>query len=337
MGRPCATLVILGFAALSGAVSADTLDDFGRRVLGLDGRHRPLANYNNDLPRIERAPEWVPDWSAALIAERRKAIAAFEERWRKIGDPAWPVSRQVDYRLVGAEIARVRWELDQVRHWERNPIFYLDHTIGALRDRLLQPPPIGAERAGEILRRLERVPAVVEQAKANLTDPRAPLARWAIEDSKDMRTRLSAVMKELKPHLPPDVAGRIDDPAEKAIVALESYNAWLTERLPKMNPSVAIGRDAYLYYLWRIALFPFTPEEMLTAAELYQDQVLTWEAVEQVRNVGLPPLKVPPDAQSLAERADWQQRALRQFLQEKGLLTIRTGSGATACCPCPST
>ena len=41
-------------------------------------------------------------------------------------------AQQVDYRLMGSAIARVRWELDLNRRWKRDPSFYLDQTLTAL-------------------------------------------------------------------------------------------------------------------------------------------------------------------------------------------------------------
>ncbi|PYI46389.1 MAG: DUF885 domain-containing protein, partial [Verrucomicrobia bacterium] len=52
----------------------------------------------DDVNRLER-PGGIRDWSRASIEQRRKDLAAFEARWKKIDVSRWPISQQVDYRL----------------------------------------------------------------------------------------------------------------------------------------------------------------------------------------------------------------------------------------------
>ena len=71
------------------------------------------------------------------VAASREALAGFEQEWEAIDASHEAVEVQVDYRLVGCALARVRWELDHVRAWERNADFYVDQTLGAFYDVLL--------------------------------------------------------------------------------------------------------------------------------------------------------------------------------------------------------
>jgi len=52
---------------------------------------------------------------------------------------------------MGSAIARVRWELELNRRWERDPSFYLDQTLTALLEALVQPPPFDAARSRKLL------------------------------------------------------------------------------------------------------------------------------------------------------------------------------------------
>ena len=110
------------------------------------------------------------------VAGRRQALRAFEDRWKKLEVSGWPIPRQVDYRLLGSALARVRWELDITRGWRRNPMFYLDQTLGAIFERLLRPPPIDRARSEEIVSRMAGIPRTVEAAKLNLDQAVAPFA-----------------------------------------------------------------------------------------------------------------------------------------------------------------
>jgi len=51
---------------------------------------------------------WLPDWSPEAIARYRQQLSEFESRWKNLNASSWPISRQVDYRLIGSAVARVR-------------------------------------------------------------------------------------------------------------------------------------------------------------------------------------------------------------------------------------
>src|SRR5438045_1282985 len=126
----------------------------------------------DDIPRIERAASWVPDWSPDAVAARHARLAVFERLWQALSAEAktWPVPSQVDYRLIGSAIARVHWELNVLQSWRRNPRFYVHQSLGALFESLLQPPPFGADRVETLQRRLDNIPSTLDAARANLGD-----------------------------------------------------------------------------------------------------------------------------------------------------------------------
>ena len=68
--------------------------------------------------------------------EQRTALATFEGRWKGIDTSNWSVANQVDYRLIGSALARVRWELDINPRWQRDPSFYIDQTLAAPTEAL---------------------------------------------------------------------------------------------------------------------------------------------------------------------------------------------------------
>src|ERR1700758_2107801 len=70
----------------------------------------------DDVNRIER-PGGTRDWSRASIDQRRRDLAEFEARWKKIDASHWPIPQQVDYRLIGSALSRVHWELDMNPRW----------------------------------------------------------------------------------------------------------------------------------------------------------------------------------------------------------------------------
>src|SRR5579864_9234629 len=107
------TLILL--LATSSVVRADSLDDLGRDFWNWRAAEQPVST--DDIPRLVRPGDWVPDWSPGAVIRYRQQLEQFETRWKKLDLPGWPIPRQVDYRLMGSAISRVRWELDHTRNW----------------------------------------------------------------------------------------------------------------------------------------------------------------------------------------------------------------------------
>src|ERR1700722_19587259 len=126
-------------------VKADSIADLSESFWTWRAVEQPFTN--DDIPRINRPANLKIDWTPATIAARRKELTEFESRWKALAPAASvPVLEQVDYRLLGSAIARVDWELNINREWQRNPMFYVDQTLGSVFVLLLPPPPFSPPR-----------------------------------------------------------------------------------------------------------------------------------------------------------------------------------------------
>jgi len=236
--------LIIAVLLLSPCVSiaqtkADSLDDLASQFWSWRVKYRPFTS--DDIPRIER-PGGARDWSAAAIARQRADLSGFEQRWNTLDSAAWPIARKVDYSLMGSAIARVRWELDLNPRWQRDPTFYVEQTVGALQDVLLPPPPFDEARAAEIVARTENIPAILEQAKANL-EPVAPFARLAIAALSDIEARMQRGERGVSPLLHDDAQrARFSSAIGKASKALAEFRDDLKHGLPKHAAGVRPGK-----------------------------------------------------------------------------------------------
>ena len=278
----------------------------------------------DDIPRLDRPLGWAADWSPATIAKRRHELAVFESRWKVLGADARDRSRAeaVDYLLVGSAIARARWELDYVRGWQRNPWFYLDQTLASVFVSLTEPPPFDEARSAEIVRRMQAIPQIIADGEANLKDPARPLAQLSIHQLNDIRPRLEEMARALKPRLTPGSAGQLDVAVQNAIRALEGYRGWLEQRLPGMSSNVAVGRDNYIFFLKHVALIPYTPEQLLSMGRQEWERAVAFETYEKERNAKLPQLPPAKDQGEQMAREQRQEQEIRDFLEEKNILTV---------------
>jgi hypothetical protein len=313
-----ALTAVRGLSAQDAATTR--LRDLSERFWVWRAANQPASG--DDIPRIERPRGWVPDWSVAAVAARRKSLAAFEGEWRSLDTTGWTRSAQVDYRLMGSALARVHWELDVTRGWRRNPLFYLEQTIGVLHQDLLRPPPFDSLRTRELVRRLERVPRTLQEARANLTEAVAPFTRLAIGALDGIRPKLEKVGSALQPELAGPDAVRFPAALTAAAAALEEYRSWLEQRLTGLPEQTAIGRQAYVGFLWGVALVPYSPEQLVAMAHQDWARAVAFEAYERQRNDSLPELELFPTLAAQLARDAEDEAAVRRFLEAKGVLSV---------------
>jgi hypothetical protein len=284
----------------------------------------------DDIPRLDR-PAVPPNWSAAEIRVQRRQLALFDQQYKAIDASHWPVAAQVDYRLLGSALARVHWELDVNPRWQRDPTFYVDQTLGALTQALIDPPLMrdGVRVFGRVQFTLQGVPATLASAKENL-HPVRPLAELAIASLSDVRGKL----ERAEPHIeemafPLRMNASVDAidrqthaTTEKAIVALEDYRAWLQAGLVSMPTDTSIGRDKYEFFLTHVALIPYTPEQMLELSRQEWARSVAFETYEKQRNKNVPELTMAATADEEIARGKRDEAAIRKFLADNQILTV---------------
>jgi hypothetical protein len=276
-------------------------------------------------------PSGMRDWSRASIETRRKDLAGFEARWKKIDATHWPIPRHVDHRLIGSALSRVRWELDINPRWKRDPNFYIEQTLTPIAEAFLVPGPYDEARSREILARIENVPSILQQGAANLDKPPAPFATVAIQALDGVRERLRKMASALAGPPKGGLAGarsttlkeqELSSATDRAADALEKLRQELQKRLPSLPKETALGRDAYLFFLKDVALYPYSPEELLAMGRQEWNRAVTFEASEKNRNKDVPPLKFADNIDIWIKDAAAKESSIRKFLNERGLLTV---------------
>jgi len=319
--RALGALVVCGALAASAAPAAsDALEPLAAELWRWRAAERPSSG--DDIPRLARPAGWRPEWSRPAIERRLRELAAFEARWRELDPAAWSVPLQVDHRLVGSALARVRWELEVAPAWRTNPLFYVEQTLGALFESLLAPPPFDAERSAGVLSILASMPDTATAAQANLDDARAPFARLAIDALAGAEERLATVARHLAPELPAERAALLPEAARAAGEALAGLRSWLEAKLPELAEETAVGREAYLFFLREVALSPFTPERMVEMGRQEWRRAVAFETYEANRNRHRPPLGLPANRDQQIATMERDMVEVRRFLEREGLQTV---------------
>src|SRR3954469_14397804 len=111
---------VLGLCAVVAVATPARTDDLtalSRDFWSWRASTQPVTR--DDVPRPDRPHGFAPDWSADAVNARRAQLSSLEARWRSLADAQAAAPAQVDQRLLGSALARVRWEIDGVRSWRR--------------------------------------------------------------------------------------------------------------------------------------------------------------------------------------------------------------------------
>jgi len=135
-------------------------------------------------------------------------------------------ANKVDLRLLKDKVDNELFDIEELKEWEWNPLVYnqsLANSIYLLVARDFAP---AEQRIPNLRKRLEGIPAVITQAKANLKHSPKIHTETAIEQTQGA---ISLVREGLSPLLnqAPQVAKDLGSIQEKTAKALEDYKTWL--------------------------------------------------------------------------------------------------------------
>jgi uncharacterized protein (DUF885 family) len=264
------------------------------------------------------------------MSAQHRELATWQQRLAALAPSAWPIPQQVDFHIVRAEMNGLDFDHRVLRPWARNPAFYVSVFAEESDQPAREGPfaygavelwsyrfPLDDQAAKDLAARLEPIPALLEQARGNLTGDAKDLWIYGIRSLKEQQGALA------------QLGGRVaGQPALAAAVrraqeATGSFVAWLERQAPSKNGPSGVGIANYDWYLANVQLLPYTwaDEVALTQRELARARATL--AVEEQRNRRL------PAQQPVASAAEHQQKfgaavtEYMAFLKEHEILTIR--------------
>jgi uncharacterized protein (DUF885 family) len=162
---------------------------------------------------------------------------------------------------VGALEVSVRTKRVQ-RPLQRRPDLYASplDAIFAMTARDYAP---AADRAGNVLARLEKIPKVFETAKANLLNPPRVWTEVGIDRAASAKTFLESQRPFLLASLP-DQSARVDAALKTAEAAYDDYKKFLEKQvLPRSNGRFSAGRELFSFLLRNDYFIEESPEALL--------------------------------------------------------------------------
>src|SRR5437870_3835039 len=203
----------------------------------------------------------------------REALKKFDDYKQLTG------ANQVDVRILRDNIDSDIFELEELREAEWNPLVYnqsLANSLYLLVARDFGPPE---KRILNLRKRMEGIPHVIEQAKANLQHPPRVHTETAIEQTQGA---INLVRVGLDPLLirAPQMKKELAPLQEKTAKALEDYKKWLqNDLLPRSDGDFRIGADKFRKKLRFALASELSMEEIMQRAQtdLQQTQTAIYE------------------------------------------------------------
>jgi hypothetical protein len=272
----------------------------------------------------------VPDYSAATVQARRKALDTFGVALDAFDSSAWQRSQRVDHLLVLAQWRTFDFELRVLKPWARDPNLYVDMLARVPFTELpLSGQPLEAFKA-----RLRAVPEIVAQAKANLTEGAAEQTKAAIRNLEMADGVGHGHPYRATP--PAGVIGWFDDlssqlskhhpdlvsDAGRAKASAQEFRDWLKQNQGRMNAKSGIGLDNYDYLQQYIRLMPYTSKDNLVLSQRELERSRAFLAIERWKNRKEPVLAPSASAEEYDKRKKDADEHIRRFIREQEILTI---------------
>jgi uncharacterized protein (DUF885 family) len=285
-----------------------------------------------------------PDYSAAAMAAKARALPAFQRRLKAIDTKGWSASDRGDYRLVEAEMNGLDFFLRVLKPWARDPGFYQTvfaemSDVPAHEGPSAEPNvdlhnfsyPLSAADDARLSELLGAVPALLADARRNLAGSQAH-DLWAYGDrafseQAEVLAKLEAgtlVLNDLGGKRPASLQGAppgLHAAVSNARVATEQFAEWIRAEAPKRTGPSGVGKANYNWYLKHVLLSPYDFDEQQVLLHRELDRSLASLRLEEVRNRALPPIAEISDPAAYRRMAEQRTDKLYRLLVDSGFIT----------------
>ncbi len=237
-------------------------DDFVYGALALSPVSATAAGYHEHNGK--RLDEMLDDFSPAGINEQRRFYRDIENRLEIVKPESLTPEERADARLIDDQVKLALLELNRVRSYVHNPTMYVELVGNALFSPFVLKYAPQRDRFEQIIKRLDRVPALMLEARQNLRD--SP-AIWTQVAEQENAGNIRLIDQTLRANAPAELKGEYDKAAAKALEALRSFNDFLKTDLSKRTRPWQSGKELYdLKFKWTLDVGK-TPEQVLSDAE----------------------------------------------------------------------
>jgi uncharacterized protein (DUF885 family) len=273
-----ATACVLSLAMMN--VSATTQDDAFQKI-AQDYVEQYLQTNPEEATDLgdHRFDGQLTDYSPEARAKDLATQKEFRSKLAAIDGSKLTGANNVDFRILKENIDYQIFQAEELKEPEWNPLVYMQSLANSLYLLVARDFAPAERRIPNLRQRMEKIPAVIAQAKANLQHPPRVHTETAIEQTQGA---ISLVRTELAPLLDqaPEMKKELAPLQEKTAAALDDYKKWLqNDLLPRSDGNFRLGAEKYRKKL-RFALASELPMEEImkrAKADLQQTQTAIYE------------------------------------------------------------
>lgn len=269
---PSATLALACIALAAVPAAAASPGDaafaaLGKRYLDEFGRFAPVSatplgehRFDTELDDLSaegraRALAWAKGLLADLAAVDRASLSR---------------DAQVDAALLENALRYAVWTEERYRDWSWDPLVYTQLAGSALYGLLGRDFAPLADRLRAVASRLEKLPRLLEQERANLVPKRVPPihAQTAVKQNPGVLGLVDELVVPVLGKLPEADRVRLEKAIAGARAALQVHQKWLEAELaPKARGEFRIGKELYDEKLAFALMSPLSRQEIRRRAE----------------------------------------------------------------------
>ena len=333
-GAPAlASVAVLALAACSAAAAGAPPAPRTAAAKGPAATYPELLTLFADWRAAQRAPlvGGVPDYSPAAVASQGEQLARLRQRLLAFEIKKWPVSQQVEWHVLRAELNGLEFDHRVLRPWAENPAFYLTVFDEKSDQPAREGPfaqgalelwkfklPLDPAAAKSITEGLSTIPALLAQAKTNLTGDRHDCWVWGGKMLRGQEQLLRALEKDAGPQGAAVVAASV-----KAREATAALAGWVEEQGKLKTAPSGIGVDNYDWYAANVQLLPWGHRDQTVLMERELARSKAALAFEEQRNKALPALLPVASAEEYARRFPAAVKRYLELLRQHEVMTVK--------------
>ena len=313
-------------ANVTAAADMDTLtDSFVKGALALAPVTATQAGYHTHNGAA--LDEQIDDFSAAGVDAQRRFYQDMQRRVSALETAALDREQQADVQIIKNNIGLSLLELDTIQAFRHNPTVYVELAGNALYVPYVLNYAPAETRFRHIVKRLELIPALVQQAKDNLLDAPDVWNRVAREENDG---NIALIDRTLRAATPPSLKEDYARAAQSALTALKDFNAYLAGPLSSKTSDWRLGKEKYAQKFALALAVGTTPEQLLAEAEAdlrtTQKEMETLAAPQTVKQALDAIAREHATPETYIDAAKKTLEQATAFVRDKGLLTLPTRS-----------
>ena len=219
----------------------------------------------------------LTDYSAEAQAKDLATQKEFREKLTAIDGSQLTGANGVDFRILKENIDYQIFRAEDLKEPDWNPLVYMQSLANSLYLLVARDFAPAEKRIPNLRQRMEKIPRVISQAKANLQHPPRIHTETAIEQTQGA---INLVRQEMAPLLDQAPQKDLAPLQEKTATALEEYRRWLqNDLLARSDGNFRLGAEKYRKKLHFALASDLSMEEIMKRAQtnLQQTQIAIYE------------------------------------------------------------